>query len=182
MRSSAAVIYDSDQKSNVLSLGGGAFGSGWLQLPELFSSGCKDGFTIRGYINSAADSYISDEDYENRNFTFEALDSDTLESSEEESDDDATQEKKSTGAVKVIGISACIAAILGILAAAAFSGKKKKNGKPENTDKKADQKDEKPADAAEAESETETEDAADDEPDTEPAETPEEKEATEDEA
>ena len=28
---SAAVIYDSDRKSNVLSLGGGAFGSGWLQ-------------------------------------------------------------------------------------------------------------------------------------------------------
>ena len=64
---------------------------GWSVKPEgqLYP---KDGFTIRGYINSAADSYISDEDYENRNFTFEALDSDTLESSEEESDDDATQE------------------------------------------------------------------------------------------
>ena len=44
--SGAAVIYDSDRESNVLSLGGGAFGSGWLQLPELFKSGCKNGFTV----------------------------------------------------------------------------------------------------------------------------------------
>lgn len=44
--SSAAVIYDADLKSNVLSLGGGAFGSGWLQLPELFKAGCKDGFSV----------------------------------------------------------------------------------------------------------------------------------------
>ncbi len=43
----AAVTYDSDRKSNVLSLGGGAFGSGWLQLPELFSTGCEDGFTVK---------------------------------------------------------------------------------------------------------------------------------------
>lgn len=57
--SGAAVIYDSDVKSNVLSLGGGAFGSGWLQLPEMFSSGCKEGFTVkmRVKLDSSAASY-----------------------------------------------------------------------------------------------------------------------------
>lgn len=56
---SAAVIYDSDRKSNVLSLGGGAFGSGWLQLPELFKSGCEKGFTVkmRMKLDSSAASY-----------------------------------------------------------------------------------------------------------------------------
>ena len=55
----AAVINDSARKSDVLSLGGGAFGSGWLQLPELFSSGCKDGFSVSMQVklDSSAASY-----------------------------------------------------------------------------------------------------------------------------
>ena len=43
---SASVDFDSGQGSNVLTLGGGAFGSGWLQLPSLFASGCKNGFSV----------------------------------------------------------------------------------------------------------------------------------------
>ncbi len=42
----AEVIHDASLDSDVLSLKGGSFGAGWLQLPELFKSGCKDGFSI----------------------------------------------------------------------------------------------------------------------------------------
>lgn len=42
----AEIVYDSAAKSDVLSLKGGAFGAGWLQLPEVFSAGCRDGFTV----------------------------------------------------------------------------------------------------------------------------------------
>ena len=53
--SAAEVVYDSTRKSNVLSLGGGAFGAGWLQLPEVFSGGCKDGFTVSMDYQLASD-------------------------------------------------------------------------------------------------------------------------------
>jgi len=43
---SADIIHDSTLDSDVLSLSGDSFGSGWLQLPKLFENGCKEGFTI----------------------------------------------------------------------------------------------------------------------------------------
>ncbi|MBQ6180260.1 MAG: glycoside hydrolase family 97 catalytic domain-containing protein [Ruminococcus sp.] len=44
---SANVIYDDQLCSNVLELNGDSFGSGWLQLPsDMFSKGCKDGFSF----------------------------------------------------------------------------------------------------------------------------------------
>ena len=57
--SNASVIHDSTLDSDVLSLGGGSFGSGWLQLPELFNSGCKNGFSVsmQVQLSSAISSY-----------------------------------------------------------------------------------------------------------------------------
>ena len=46
LRGNAAIVHDSVLGSDVLSLRGGSFGAGWLQLPELFSGGCKNGFTF----------------------------------------------------------------------------------------------------------------------------------------
>ena len=42
---SAAVVYDSTLKSDVLDLHGDSFGSGWLQLPAMFGKGCENGFS-----------------------------------------------------------------------------------------------------------------------------------------
>lgn len=42
----AKIVYDDELGSNVLALGGNGIGSGWLQLPDMFSSGCRDGFTF----------------------------------------------------------------------------------------------------------------------------------------
>ena len=42
----ASVGYDSTRKSNVLQLQGDSFGAGWLQLPAMFGTDCKDGFTF----------------------------------------------------------------------------------------------------------------------------------------
>ena len=46
LRGGAAIVKDSDLGSDVLSLKGGSFGAGWLELPELFKSGCSNGFTF----------------------------------------------------------------------------------------------------------------------------------------
>lgn len=56
--SSAEVVYDSTLKSNILDLHGSSFSSGWLQLPEIFSSGCKDGFTFS--LKYSLDTYNDD--------------------------------------------------------------------------------------------------------------------------
>lgn len=53
--SAAEVVYDSTRRSNVLSLGGGAFGAGWLQLPEVFSAGCGEGFSLSMDFQLASD-------------------------------------------------------------------------------------------------------------------------------
>lgn len=55
----AEVIYDSTIHSNVLHLNGDAYGAGWLQLPALFETGCKDGFTLSMQIRLDEDA----EDY-----------------------------------------------------------------------------------------------------------------------
>ncbi|MCR4890108.1 MAG: glycoside hydrolase family 97 catalytic domain-containing protein [Ruminococcus sp.] len=46
LKGSAKVVHNDDVDSDVLSLSGGSFGESWLQLPELFSSGCEKGFTF----------------------------------------------------------------------------------------------------------------------------------------
>lgn len=44
---SASVVYDEQLRSNVLSLKGDSFGSGWLQLPsDMFSKECSNGFSF----------------------------------------------------------------------------------------------------------------------------------------
>ena len=43
---STNVVYDEANDSNVLVLGGGSFGAGWLQLPALFDSVGNDGFSL----------------------------------------------------------------------------------------------------------------------------------------
>ena len=56
----AAVVYDSDLKSNVLDLHGDSFGSGWLQLPsDMFGKECKNGFsiTMKFRLDSDAENY-----------------------------------------------------------------------------------------------------------------------------
>lgn len=55
----ASVVYDTDLKSDVLALGGTGFGAGWLQLPQLFSAGCEDGFTfsMRFCLDAEAENY-----------------------------------------------------------------------------------------------------------------------------
>lgn len=116
---------------------------GWDETPEELLY-CKDDFVVRGYKGSAADDYVNAEEYENT-CKFEAIDeiSSSAEegsqadsgSSAEDSEDSAADEEEpadqkdnsgNSGAVKVVGIAACGAAILGILGAAVFSGKKKK--------------------------------------------------------
>ncbi|MBR1823168.1 MAG: glycoside hydrolase family 97 catalytic domain-containing protein [Ruminococcus sp.] len=44
--SAASVVHDDTFGSDVLDLHGDSFGSGWLQLPQMFSGGCKNGFTF----------------------------------------------------------------------------------------------------------------------------------------
>ena len=58
--SGASVVYDSALKSDVLALSGTGFGSGWLQLPKLFDSGCENGFTfsMRFQLDSDAEKYM----------------------------------------------------------------------------------------------------------------------------
>ena len=51
----ADIVHDSTLDSDVLSLHGSSFGSGWLRLPEWFGSGCGDGFTFSMRIKLAAD-------------------------------------------------------------------------------------------------------------------------------
>ncbi len=47
MRGGAAeIVHDSTRDSDVLSLHGNGFGSGWLELPKFFESGCENGFTF----------------------------------------------------------------------------------------------------------------------------------------
>lgn len=55
----ASVTYDSSRKSDVLSLDGNGFGTGWLQLPAMFAADCPDGFTfsMKVSLDEAADSY-----------------------------------------------------------------------------------------------------------------------------
>ena len=59
LRGGAEIIHDDDLDSDVLSLKGGSFGAGWLQLPELFSSGCDKGFTfsMKYRLNSNTSNY-----------------------------------------------------------------------------------------------------------------------------
>ena len=56
---SAEIVYDTAAKSEVLSLKGGSFGAGWLQLPEVFSAGCREGFSLsmRYQLGSNAENY-----------------------------------------------------------------------------------------------------------------------------
>lgn len=114
---------------------------GWEMTPSGMAA--KKDFIIYGYANSTAEEYASDEELEN-SFQFSELSmpasesSDDAESSAAEEESAASEEsaadtetigeeKDTVHPGKVIGISACGAAILGIIAAAAFSGKKKSN-------------------------------------------------------
>ena len=56
---SAAVVYDSTLKSDVLDLHGDSFGSGWLQLPSMFAKGCENGFSfsLKYKLDSQAEDY-----------------------------------------------------------------------------------------------------------------------------
>ncbi|SEH40723.1 Carbohydrate binding module (family 6) [Ruminococcus flavefaciens] len=56
---SAAVVYDSTLKSDVLDLHGDSFGSGWLQLPAMFGKGCENGFSfsLKYKLDSYAENY-----------------------------------------------------------------------------------------------------------------------------
>lgn len=56
---SAAVVYDSTLKSDVLDLHGDSFGSGWLQLPAMFGNGCENGFSfsLKYKLDSGAENY-----------------------------------------------------------------------------------------------------------------------------
>lgn len=121
-------------------IGYSAFGWHVEQSGELYA---KSGFVIRGYADTGAYYYAYDEDNLNK-FVFETIEAETndsaaaedsaeesaAETSEESSEAeqaDSEAESDSVHPGKVIGISACGAAILGILAAAAVSGKKKSN-------------------------------------------------------
>ncbi|MBR7039593.1 MAG: hypothetical protein IKI21_10155, partial [Oscillospiraceae bacterium] len=53
--SGAAVVHDDARGSDVLSLSGNGFGTGWLELPPLFQDGCADGFTFSMAVKLAAD-------------------------------------------------------------------------------------------------------------------------------
>ena len=115
---------------------------GWEMTPSGMAA--KKDFIIYGYANTTAEEYASDEELEN-SFQFSELSmpaasesSDDAESSAAEEESAASEEsaadtetigaeKDTVHPGKVIGISACGAAILGIIAAAAFSGKKKSN-------------------------------------------------------
>ena len=66
--SSAEIIHDSTLDSDVLDLGGGGFGAGWLQLPEIFSGDLSSGFSFS--LKFSLDS--SNEDYA-RLFQFSPL-------------------------------------------------------------------------------------------------------------
>ena len=57
--SAAKVVNDSTLKSDVLELGGGGFGSGWLQLPAWFSEKQKNGFSfsMKFQLDSTSSSY-----------------------------------------------------------------------------------------------------------------------------
>ena len=59
LRGGAAIVKDSELGSDVLSLKGGSFGAGWLELPELFKSGCDSGFTfsMKYKLNSDSANY-----------------------------------------------------------------------------------------------------------------------------
>lgn len=85
---------------------------------------CKPDFIVRGYANTAAEDYVTDTEYENI-CKFEPLNEPEPQNADG-GDAETEPEKKSSGVVKVIGISACGAAILGIITAAALSGRKKK--------------------------------------------------------
>ena len=92
---------------------------------------CKPDFIVRGYANSAAEDYVKGTEYENV-CKFEPLNEPAPQNADE-GDTETEPEKKNTGAVKAIGITTCGAAILGIIAAAVISGKKKKH-EPEQKD------------------------------------------------
>ncbi len=116
----------------VTTIGYNAVGWDVTREGKLFS---KDDFIVYGYRNTGAQSYTEGFEFENT-FKFEALDTDAAivennKQNESSTADDAAEEEKSGSLVKIIGISVCGAAILGILAAAAFSGKKKKSGSQE---------------------------------------------------
>ncbi|MCQ2490210.1 MAG: glycoside hydrolase family 97 catalytic domain-containing protein [Ruminococcus sp.] len=59
LRGNAEVVKDNELGSNVLSLKGGSFGAGWLELPELFKNGCEKGFTfsMKYRLNSDVTNY-----------------------------------------------------------------------------------------------------------------------------
>ena len=56
----ASVVHDSTLDSDVLDLHGDSFGGGWLQLPKMFESGCKNGFTfsLKFSLDSGVDDYM----------------------------------------------------------------------------------------------------------------------------
>lgn len=83
-----------------------------------------DEFVLRGYEGSGAETYAEDADYENT-FKFVTLETEVMPMVDNNRD---TGDSGNTGSntLKIIGISACGAAILCILGVAVFTGKKKK--------------------------------------------------------
>ena len=115
---------------------------GWDVTPEgvLYS---RDDFIVRGYAKSTAETYVNAYEYENT-FKFEALDGEAAASpAGDDGGDETTEPKKSSGVVKTAGIAACVAAILGILAAALLSGRKKK-AQPDEKEKQKPAKTDEP--------------------------------------
>lgn len=112
---------------SVTTIGYNAVGWDVTREGQLYS---KDDFTVYGYRGSTAQDYTEGFEFENT-FKFQALDDDSaIAANNKQNNSDAENENAEQGKtsiVKIVGISVCGAAILGILAAAAFSGKKKKN-------------------------------------------------------
>lgn len=52
----AGIVHDDTLDSDVLDLHGNGFGSGWLELPKMFASGCEEGFTFSMRYRLDADS------------------------------------------------------------------------------------------------------------------------------
>ena len=128
---------------NVSEIGYSAFGWNVDIRGEVYP---VEGFTISGYSSTAAENYVYDSE-NNGKFVFEPIIEDEV-PAEEEADDSGERTGKS-GVLRVIGISACAVLILGILGAAAFSGKKKPKKQTKETAS--------PETDAEKEPETETE-------------------------
>ena len=100
----------------------------------------KEDFIVRGYRGSAAETYVTDEEYENA-CSFEALELEVPELVDNSRETTEPSGNSSSGVLKVVGISACVAAIIGILTVAIVSGKKKKKGEPQEESETSDPED-----------------------------------------